>query len=179
MSFSIKNVRSFPSIRKLPQNIQGQYTNNDGMRYYPTLWILADIDFKYIEMNDVKSDFKFNTRYPPHISLACVAVQLDVNKVGQLENNITQCQKPHTIQQKHRNYNHKKQSDEAIESINSTNSIPPQTSIDIDTHSNIHSNRNSHSNITCSTGNHEGASNGDEESGEEYKEGYDEATKTK
>ena len=66
----------FPSIRKLPQNIQGQYTNKDGLRYYPTLWILADIDFKYIEIDGIKSDFEFKTRYPPHVSLACVAVQL-------------------------------------------------------------------------------------------------------
>ena len=75
----------FPSIRKLPQNIQGQYTNKDGLRYYPTLWILADIEFKYIEIDGIKSNFEFKTRYPPHVSLACVAVQLDVNKVQKLE----------------------------------------------------------------------------------------------
>ena len=88
VSFEITNIRLFPSIRKLPQNIEGQYTNNNGMRYYPTLWILADIKFGYIEIDGIKTDFKFNTRYPPHISLACVAVQLNVERVGKLENDI-------------------------------------------------------------------------------------------
>eukprot|EP01084_Bolivina_argentea_P080923 146546_1 len=75
VSFKIKNIRIFPSIRKIPQNIEGQSTNN-GLRYYPTLWVIADIDF---------TDFKFKTRYPPHISLACIAVQLNVNQVAKFE----------------------------------------------------------------------------------------------
>ena len=81
------NIRIFPSIRKTPQNIEGQYTNNDGLRYYPTLWIIAGIEF---------IDFEYVTKYSPHISLACVAVQLNVNNVAkfeinQFDNNDTNC----------------------------------------------------------------------------------------
>lgn len=86
VQFNIVNVRAFPSVRKSPQNIPGQYTNNKGLRYYPTLWILADIEFV---------NFKFATRYPPHISLSCIAVQLNVNKVEKLEKEMDQMEESH------------------------------------------------------------------------------------
>jgi len=81
VKFKIKDVFIFPAIRPFPQNIPGQYTDNKGFRYYPTLWILADIQFV---------DFKFATKYPPHISLSCIAVQLNVNKVEKLKMNMDQ-----------------------------------------------------------------------------------------
>eukprot|EP01084_Bolivina_argentea_P111367 198728_1 len=76
VSFTISNVKSLLSIRKHPQNIDGQHTSNDGSRYYPTLWVLADLQF---------CNFAFQTRYPPHISLACVAVRLSVHDVARFE----------------------------------------------------------------------------------------------
>jgi len=77
VSFKVKNIKSFLSLRKCPQNIPGQYTNDEGLRYYPTLWVVADIDF---------IDFEFpKLPHPPHISIACIAVQLDVEKVHKFE----------------------------------------------------------------------------------------------
>eukprot|EP01083_Nonionella_stella_P016313 45567_1 len=79
VSFRIKTIKTILTLRKGPQNIEGQFTNDEGWRFYPTLWIIADIEF---------IDFEFATGYPPHISLACVAVQLNVDKVAQLELNV-------------------------------------------------------------------------------------------
>ena len=76
VSFNIANITAFPSARKTPQNLPGQRTDADGMRFYPTLWVLAYVNFV---------DFELATKYPPHISLACVAAQLDVGKVGRFE----------------------------------------------------------------------------------------------
>ena len=178
------------------------------MRYYPTLWILADIDFKYIEIDGVKSDFKFNTRYPPHISLACVAVQLDVDKVGKLEqnkislkpqtkspspsrsssNSVSQkSHSPHTIHQKQGNYTPTcNDTNNQSPSIQSADSNPSQVSTykDTNTNSNTHqlhsvSTDNSDRHQTGHNDNDEGLSIVDDESGEECKEGYAEDTKTK
>ena len=75
VSFKIMgDIKTMKTFREIPTNLPGQYTKN-GMRYYPTLWILAEIQF---------NDFQFETKYPPHISLACVAVQLNVDKVEKL-----------------------------------------------------------------------------------------------
>ena len=76
MSFDITNITAFLSARKTPQNLPGQRTGADGMRFYPTLWVLANVNFV---------DFEVATKYPPHISLACVAAQLDVDKVSRFE----------------------------------------------------------------------------------------------
>ena len=65
------------TFREIPMNLAGQYSKN-GMRYYPTLWIMADVQF---------IDLNIDTEYPPHISLACVAVQLDMDKVENLTKN--------------------------------------------------------------------------------------------
>eukprot|EP01083_Nonionella_stella_P216077 777161_1 len=45
VSFTISNVKTLLTIRKHPQNIDGQHTSLDGSRYYPTLWVLADLQF--------------------------------------------------------------------------------------------------------------------------------------
>lgn len=76
VSFKIKNISAFQTLRKCPQNIPGQGTNDEGLRYYPTLWVVANIEF---------IDFEFPTKHPPHISIACISVQLDVDKVHKFE----------------------------------------------------------------------------------------------
>ena len=63
-------------MRTIPMNLPGQYTDDDGLRFYPTLWVLAQVDF---------IDFDAPTEYPPHISLACVAVELEEDRVGAFE----------------------------------------------------------------------------------------------
>jgi len=74
VSFAVKTIKVQPSMRTAPQNLPGQFTDSEGMRFYPTLWVLAQIDF---------IDFVSPTGvYPPHISLACVAVQLEEDEVG-------------------------------------------------------------------------------------------------
>jgi len=76
VSFQVSTVNVLPSFRKTPQNLHGQFTNADGMRFYPTLWVLAQVDF---------IDFDAPTEYTPHISLACVAVELAENEVSEFE----------------------------------------------------------------------------------------------
>lgn len=78
VEFSIGDIISFRSIRPTPQNIPGQYTNEKNLRYYPTRWLFAEVTF---------IDFDFPTRYPPHISIACIAVLLNVDcvKIFQIE----------------------------------------------------------------------------------------------
>ena len=66
------------TTRAGPENIPGQYTYADGFRYYPTLWFMVDIEF---------IGYSHNTFYPPHISLSCVAVKLNVEQVGKLQFN--------------------------------------------------------------------------------------------
>eukprot|EP01083_Nonionella_stella_P038825 105556_1 len=74
--FKVTNVKVSQPFRQMPENIDGQHTSSDGLRYYPTLWILAEIEFV---------DFQFIPySWAPHISLASVAVQLDVGQVEQL-----------------------------------------------------------------------------------------------
>eukprot|EP01084_Bolivina_argentea_P080924 146549_1 len=75
VSFIINDIKLYPTTRQFPQNIDGQFTSNDGLRYYPTLWVLAEIEFKH---------FTYNTKYSPHISLACMAVELSVDAVDKL-----------------------------------------------------------------------------------------------
>jgi len=72
VQFEISGLTSLRSQRPYPQNIAGQHTNADGLRFYPTRWIFVKVNFV---------DFEFEPRYPPHISVGCVAVQLDVNRV--------------------------------------------------------------------------------------------------
>ena len=76
VEFEIHDLISFRSIRPTPQNIPGQFTNEFNMRYYPTRWLFASISFV---------NFKCITRYPPHISISCIAVQLDVHQVSKFE----------------------------------------------------------------------------------------------
>lgn len=80
VSFKITEIKTMKTVREIPENICGQSIDNNGLRYYPCLWILAEILFL--------NDFKFETKYPPHISLAALAVQLNVDKVEQLKGNI-------------------------------------------------------------------------------------------
>ena len=76
VEFKIGDIISFRSIRPVPQNIPGQFTNEYNLRYYPTRWLFAEVTF---------IDFDFPTRYPPHISIACIAVQLNVDHVDKFE----------------------------------------------------------------------------------------------
>ena len=76
VKFKVKGLKLQPTLRPGPENIDGQFAFEDGTRYYPTLWILADVQFV---------GYSYNTRYPPHISLACVAVKLSVEKVEKLK----------------------------------------------------------------------------------------------
>merc|ERR1719203_1639424 len=75
VSFNIDKIKMLPTRRSRPQNISGQTIYNDGSKYYPTLWVVADVEFV---------DFGFECEYEPHISLACVAVKLSVDKVDKL-----------------------------------------------------------------------------------------------
>ena len=77
VEFKIIEIKTMKTFREIPMNLQGQHSKN-GMRYYPTLWIMADVQF---------IDLNIDTEYPPHISLACVAVQLDMDKVEKLSMN--------------------------------------------------------------------------------------------
>jgi hypothetical protein len=63
-------------MRPKPRNLPGQFTDADGMRFYPTLWVLAQVEF---------INFDAPTKDPPHISLACVAVHLEEDKVDEFE----------------------------------------------------------------------------------------------
>eukprot|EP01083_Nonionella_stella_P262606 892789_1 len=73
VEFSIGNIISFRSIRPTPQNIPGQYTNKQNLRYYPTRWLFLEVTF---------NNFQFKTKYPPHISIGCIAVLLNVDHVA-------------------------------------------------------------------------------------------------
>ena len=67
-------ITSLRTQRPTPQNICGQSTDTNGMRYYPTRWIFVNVNFV---------EFQFYPRYPPHISVCCVAVQLKVDDVDE------------------------------------------------------------------------------------------------
>ena len=73
VNFEFNGITSVRTQRPRPQNIPGQYTDTDGMRYYPTRWILANVDFV---------GFEYIPRYPAHVSICCIAVQLNVDQVG-------------------------------------------------------------------------------------------------
>jgi len=76
IDFNIKDIISFPTVYRIPKNLPGQVTDKYGYRYYPTHWIFIDIEF---------IDFKFKTKYTPHISLASIATKLNVNNVDKYQ----------------------------------------------------------------------------------------------
>ena len=80
IEFNIDNIIAFPSIHNIPININGQKMDNNGMRYYPVLWIFIDVIF-----ND-KYNKIFKTKYPPHISIATISAKLPVKDVSKIVN---------------------------------------------------------------------------------------------
>ena len=76
--FEITGIQTLKAHRNLPTNLPGQAILNDTDRYYPTLWIMAMVKF---------IDFELETMYPPHISLAAIAVQLRIDEVEKLNQN--------------------------------------------------------------------------------------------
>ena len=74
VDFEFDSIISLRTLRRTPQNIIGQSTDTNGMRYYPMRWI-------FVNVNCV--EFQFCPRYPPHISVCCVAVQLNVDHVDE------------------------------------------------------------------------------------------------
>ena len=78
VEFKFNNITSLRTQRPRPQNIPGQYTDTDRMRYYPMRWIFANVDFV---------GFEYIPRYPAHVSICCVAVQLNVDQVDEFTKN--------------------------------------------------------------------------------------------
>ena len=78
VEFEFNNITSLRTQRPMPQNIPGQYTDTDGMRYYPMRWTFANIHFV---------GFEYVPRYPAHVSICCVAVQLKVEEVDEFTKN--------------------------------------------------------------------------------------------
>ena len=74
VQFEFTNITSVRSFRTAPFNIPGQYTDPNGMRYYPLQWIFANVHFE---------DFEYATRFPPHVSIGCIGVQLNVDQVDE------------------------------------------------------------------------------------------------
>ena len=74
--FEITSIETLKTNHDLPTNLPGQAILNDTDRYYPTLWIMAIV--KLI-------DFELEMMYPPHISLATIAVQLRIDEVEKLK----------------------------------------------------------------------------------------------
>ena len=82
VEFEFNNITSLRTQRPTPQNIPGQYADSDGMRYYPMRWIFANVDFV---------GFEYIPRYPAHVSICCIAVQLNVDQVDEFTKNRKSC----------------------------------------------------------------------------------------
>ena len=56
-------------------NLPGQRDLDGGLRYYPVMWVFQRVNFV---------DFEFATRFPPHVSLAAVALKLSIAAVAEM-----------------------------------------------------------------------------------------------
>lgn len=83
IEFEITNIGSFASFRSFPVNLPEQRESVLHHRFYPTHWIVADVKFINVGLP---------TKYSPHISLACIAVELPVKDVDLFCNLTTQRQ---------------------------------------------------------------------------------------
>ena len=85
VTFSIESLTSFPSWRELPTHLAGQKIDNNGFCFYPTHFIFLDIKWQ--------NGFEFETKFSPHVSIACIATKLNAQDVIQYNENIKEKEK--------------------------------------------------------------------------------------